>query len=417
MDVVTATLTERGSSYEMEYEHTAIRDYLVDEMKKRGWMGKVASPSSDVPSSGERRKRSLSISSEDGSMSRSTPTPTSSLSYNQRLRRRGVGDRTGRNVLESDDEEEEETLPVIPPLSRSPSRSREKSSSHGLSRLPSTSSRTQYGAGSIRRDATRTRQLKRPLFSEKPRALISLDEAETTGEYPIIDHWLEDDVGKPQLKKRKSRDPFNLPAPTSSSFSSSSSAPSSSSSSSKLSLNLRGVNKTKSKERVVHNSVGTGSREIEKSRNNEVVMIDSSPTSSSSPPMRFTVNSSATPTTTQPLPLRIRVKIQTRSYLIPCPVRLPDGTESTVRWLADKASERYYSQHGERLTLSLSTSDGALLSSDDVVAHVLASGEEVVAEVKDSQLPPLHERYQTACSISGQGIYRNTLSFLGRIFT
>ena len=101
-------------------------------------------------------------------------------------------------------------------------------------------------------------------------------------------------------------------------------------------------------------------------------------------------------------PLRVKVKIEGKLYLIPCP-RQWEGAETTVSWLMAQASQRYYSQHGVRPQLSLTTLDGALLSASDVVAHLLQHNEEVLGLVEQWHLPPLAERYQTACKNSQVG--------------
>ena len=101
-------------------------------------------------------------------------------------------------------------------------------------------------------------------------------------------------------------------------------------------------------------------------------------------------------------PLRIRVRIENKSFLIPCP-RSVDDTDTTVGWLASQATERYYTQHGVRPQLTLTTRDGALLCPSDPIVHVVQSNEEVVGVVEAWHLPPLAERYQTACRSSGGG--------------
>jgi hypothetical protein len=366
-------------------------------------------------------------------------------------------DRTGRSVLISDDEDDDCDGVSFAP--QSPHRWGGRSSTSGSdplrvssSKEPFTSksiarqnSKTNSGSGSLvrhnsRDSANKSRQLKRPFAEQEdaPPALIPEDRVEssiTAGAYPIIDRWLEDDVGcRHQTKKRKSTDPF--------SSSRSQSTPSQSSSGgTKGTLSLRdlrgGVGSTRSRQRVLYGSVSNverrtcaGGELAESSRDggdlcSDVVTFDSSPESSPHREHTFTSHTSHTLTqpptlhltsrghTTQPsqplllpLPLRIRVRIQSKSYLVPCPAKLPDGSDSTIGWLATLAGERYYAQHGVRPRLSLATSDGALLSGDDVVAHVLQSGEEVEGQVEHWHLPPLPERYQTACATSGLECHR-----------
>ena len=420
-----STAAESSDPYDLEEEHTAIRDYLVGEMRKRGWSGEapVIRERNNVQG---RRSTSSSSSREDVS---------GGDSCGRRVQRRGfrMTDRTGRSVLLSDDEEEGfDGIQIVSSAPKSPPRQGGWSSHNEAASVKATSSRALSASRSLMgnktsRDSTsKPRQLKRPFFHEDtPSPLIPNDRAESsvmTGAYPIIDHWLEDDVGRPQLKKRKSRDPFT--------------SHSQSSSGTKRTLSLRAAGGTsRSREGVLCSSISSverssrarggsaGSVRDGGDLSGDVVTIDSSPESntvtshttgtshripqSSTPPHSATPKHSATPSTQppppSPLPLRIRVKIETKSYLVPCPVKLPDGSHSTVQWLAAQAAERYYSQHGVRPRLSLATSDGALLSGEDVVVHVLQSGEEVEGQVDHWHLPPLPERYQTACSSSGLG--------------
>ena len=68
-------------------------------------------------------------------------------------------------------------------------------------------------------------------------------------------------------------------------------------------------------------------------------------------------------------PLRIRVQIEGCTYLIPCPRRTEGGEATSIRWLEEQASQRYYQQHGVRPQLSLTTTDGALLSTTDPIGQ------------------------------------------------
>ncbi|GAB0181184.1 tonsoku-like protein [Grus japonensis] len=94
-----------------------------------------------------------------------------------------------------------------------------------------------------------------------------------------------------------------------------------------------------------------------------------------------------------PLPaLRVRVRVQDDVFLIP----VPQGESLTVGWLAERAAERYYQTRGLLPRLSLQK-EGALLAPQDPVGDVLQSNEEVLAEVKCWDVPPLAERYRRAC--------------------
>ena len=441
-----ASAAESSDQYELDEEHMAIRHFLVAEMRKRGWSGEEAPV---IRERNESRGRSVSVS-------RGVEEVGGGRGGGRRLQRRGSGmtDRTGRSVLISDDEDDNCDGVSFAP--QSPHRWGGRSSTSGSDPLRASSrkepftfksiarqnSRTNSGSTSLVRhnnidNVTKSRQLKRPFAQQEdaPPALIPEDRVEssiTTGAYPVIDHWLEDDVGcRHQTKKRKSRDPF------SSSHSQRSSHSSSGGTKGTLSLrDLRGgVGSTRSRQRVLYSSISNverstcaGGELAESSRDggdlcSDVVTVDSSPESSPHQEHTFTSHTSHSLTqpppppvtsrgratkSTQPsqpllLPLRIRVRIQSKSYLVPCPAKLPGGSDSTIQWLATQAGERYYAQHGVRPRLSLATSDGALLSGDDVVAHVLQSGEEVEGQVEQWHLPPLPERYQMACATSGLG--------------
>ena len=96
-------------------------------------------------------------------------------------------------------------------------------------------------------------------------------------------------------------------------------------------------------------------------------------------------------------PFRIKVKIESVSYLIPCPRKNEAGCNTTVEWLVYQASERHYKQVGARPRLRLTTSDGAILCPSDPIAHVISENEEVVGVVEEWLEATLEERYQAAC--------------------
>ncbi|EDV26008.1 uncharacterized protein TRIADDRAFT_55679 [Trichoplax adhaerens] len=93
--------------------------------------------------------------------------------------------------------------------------------------------------------------------------------------------------------------------------------------------------------------------------------------------------------------MRIRVKIQDKTFLIPC------GTENdrrTVSWLLEQTSNRYFNCTGMRpLVMILSNKQGALLSAEDCLFDVLSNNEETIANVESWDLPPLKDRYVSCC--------------------
>lgn len=91
--------------------------------------------------------------------------------------------------------------------------------------------------------------------------------------------------------------------------------------------------------------------------------------------------------------MRVKVRVQEKVFLISVPLSTP----KTIQWLSDETSNRYYASSGLRPKLSMSTSDNALFSPEDVVTEILSNNEEVFAIVDSWDLPPLHERYKTQC--------------------
>lgn len=102
---------------------------------------------------------------------------------------------------------------------------------------------------------------------------------------------------------------------------------------------------------------------------------------------------------------RVRVKIDSKSYLIPCPRKGPNGLDTTMQWLISQASERHYAQQGlgARPRLSLTTSDGAILCPTDLVSHVLSPDEELVGVVEGWVEETLEESYLAVCKKEQMG--------------
>uniref|UniRef100_A0A672S802 Tonsoku-like protein n=1 Tax=Sinocyclocheilus grahami TaxID=75366 RepID=A0A672S802_SINGR len=100
-----------------------------------------------------------------------------------------------------------------------------------------------------------------------------------------------------------------------------------------------------------------------------------------------------------PAPIRMRVRVQDNVFLIPVPHSEADSC--TVAWLCDQAAQRYYQTCGLLPRLSLQK-EGALLLPTDPLLAVLHTNEEVLAEVRSWDLPPLPERYRKACQSLGE---------------
>ena len=402
-----ASAVELNESYELEEKHAAIRDYLRGEMKKRGWVEEdvvvVASVEAESSRTLPRVRSKDSIGKNRGILGSST--------FSHRSR---VADRTGRDVLLSSDEEDSSPASDIAVIVSETSRHRNESHDQPTtSQAPS----KPYSSSSVgHRDremvciassrGCRQAKRSRPLEQTTIPALISEKRAgcdPTTG-----DQWLEDDMPY-KKRKRQARDPFKADNSTGSRGSRSRGL------SSSLSLKRRpGGGKSRSTERILMDSTvsstvvvsdsdeGTDTGDVNHHHYHDPAIAHRHLQLSTNPPLS---QPTTAPSTTTPLPLRIRVKIDTKSYLVPCPAKLVDGSDSTIQWLAQQAAERYCTQQGVRPRLSLTTADGALLSTDDVIAHVLQSGEEVVGVVEHWRLPPLPQRYQTACTTAGLGTW------------
>ncbi|XP_023211235.1 tonsoku-like protein [Centruroides sculpturatus] len=92
----------------------------------------------------------------------------------------------------------------------------------------------------------------------------------------------------------------------------------------------------------------------------------------------------------------LKVKIEDKMILIPV-----NDLELKISWLEIEASRRYYDLIGKKPHLLLSTSDGAVLSSSDPIGLVLTNYEEVIAIVKNWEIPLLTERFKEFCGDAG----------------
>ncbi len=311
-------------------------------------------------------------------------------------------DCSGRGVLYSSDEEEGGNTSTTHACRSSNNPFRNFTVGCAATQQPRTSSI----AKPVSTGSTASRHAKgfyNPLGQIELPALIPEGEDEEEemgwGETATVDHWLVDDIGQPPAKRTKRRS-FELSGVTADSQTNR--------------LRKQRTSRPRPQTQQPRGSVsGDGPREqcvIEINSDTDIDMITdhwvgdlhrTPPTSPS--PSTATLLSSSSAEPPAGAPLRIRVRIEGRTYLIPCPRRSPDGQVTSVGWLAALAGERYYSQHGVQPELSLTTSDGALLSAGDALIHVLNPNEEVVGVVNQWHHPPLAERYQTACRTSTTG--------------
>ncbi|MBN3300769.1 TONSL protein, partial [Amia calva] len=223
----------------------------------------------------------------------------------------------------------------------------------------------------------------------------------------VEDDWLEDDLGGAQPRKRRRvgsgqegrREP-DIPSADTRGQESSLAAPESTPRSGGLSLRWGGARVRQAKMTQMSGMVMLGRRESGRPH---------SPTADMPAQPMYPQTQSATNTytvagqppalsqplsTSLPAPIRVRVRVQDNVFLIPVPHS--EAETCTVSWLCEQASQRYYQACGLQPRLSLQK-EGALLAPQDLLLTVLHSNEEVLAEVKSWDLPPLRERYSKAC--------------------
>lgn len=100
--------------------------------------------------------------------------------------------------------------------------------------------------------------------------------------------------------------------------------------------------------------------------------------------------------------MRIRVRIQNKTFLIPCGI---ESDRRTVSWLLEQTSSRYFNCAGMKpLAMILTNKQGALLSPEDHVYDILSNNEETFVNVESWDLPPLRDRYIACCQNLDYGI-------------
>ncbi|XP_064476946.1 tonsoku-like protein [Ornithodoros turicata] len=103
----------------------------------------------------------------------------------------------------------------------------------------------------------------------------------------------------------------------------------------------------------------------------------------------------------------LRVRICDKLLLVPAPA------EKSVGWLAEEASERYYQLVGIRPKLNITLSDGAVVSASDALQCLLDCGSlNIIGEVVSWNMPPLVERYTSACEKAGTSALENLIPVL-----
>ncbi|XP_065828134.1 tonsoku-like protein isoform X2 [Oscarella lobularis] len=111
-------------------------------------------------------------------------------------------------------------------------------------------------------------------------------------------------------------------------------------------------------------------------------------------------------------PMRVRVTVLGKTFVIPCPSVLKDGSSSTIGWLATQAADRYYELCGLKPRLRIVTKEEAMFSTEDEIGFVLGNNEELEGKVENWNLPPLKERYLTACRTTGQDSFLSANALL-----
>ncbi|XP_050398300.1 tonsoku-like protein [Patella vulgata] len=107
--------------------------------------------------------------------------------------------------------------------------------------------------------------------------------------------------------------------------------------------------------------------------------------------------------------MKFKVKIKDKVLLIPV---LQSNQDKTISWLSQEVSQRYYSLYGLRPLLTLSTTEGALLSPDDIISMVLVNNDVISGTIDNWDLPPLHQRYKQACKTLNTVTYSNISNIL-----
>ena len=100
--------------------------------------------------------------------------------------------------------------------------------------------------------------------------------------------------------------------------------------------------------------------------------------------------------------LRVKVSVSGEMFLVPVP-----DCSLTVGWLASEAAARYYRQLGTEPVLRLRTSDGAVLDTGDLVAHIFQPGDQLTADVMQWKTKPGAEMYDDACKELGLTNFKN----------
>ncbi|XP_075874083.1 tonsoku-like protein [Nelusetta ayraudi] len=383
------------------------------------WNERVSAP---LPGSPERRQRNGST---------------------QRRRARGTEAAVlyGNNRSSSDDNSDSDSpvsplRPVRPrhavpaaPSQREPPQNRDadllpsqaRENARDLPLAPSLSAQEEYhsairGLGSAQ---TRLHSLPQPHFSSTPPGPPSAKSALVPEEEYMADDWLEDDLEAVQPKKKRrlrvehngiSRD--DGPSSSSSSISPSLAlsgrhrhpngssvcrgAAVSSSASRSLSQKKNGaVRPHQVKMTQMPGMVRLGRREV--NRSHSPTLTDDDDARAETPPPPPLLHTHTQPPAMPaglPPPIRMRVRVQEDVFLIPVPQSEADSL--TVLWLCEQAAQRYYQKCGLLPRLSLQK-EGAQLCPQDLLLAVLHTNEEVLAEVRSWDLPPLPERYKKAC--------------------
>ena len=242
-------------------------------------------------------------------------------------------------------------------------------------------------------------------------ALLSdscVDECASQPQHPVVDDWLVDDMGGPPTKKRRHAVADSLvPARRVSSTqpSTSSCRPSSEGNVSgrRRPSNVTSASQQRSGSRANTIVIGedlSGGEEMDTYNNEFLYTAENHSTVPEdnvvSLPPAFQQLSTVYSHPGQSI--RVKVLIENDRYLIPCPRLLDSGNSTTVEWLSDKVTDRYYNQYGRRPILHLTTSEGALLYSPDSLFDVVKEGETVTAVVDRWENPPLGDYYDSVCS-------------------
>ncbi|KAL5293261.1 TONSL family protein [Megaselia abdita] len=176
---------------------------------------------------------------------------------------------------------------------------------------------------------------------------------------------------------------------------------------------MLGSNKTQSKRKSLPRSLSissTGSSSSGFSRKKQQTsLLESGFTRSESPISLFgddiepdsttvSVPSVNIPTVIPTIPTTVSFKVKVDNEMLLVPVDRKKINETTIRWLAEETSRRFYNSVGLKPILRLKTADGFAFEENDCLSVALEQNI-ISSEVIEYQMPPLPQRYLEMCQL------------------